>query len=58
MAQLTYGALIQGRVAMAVDSGNIAKKAVTIASRYAVRRQFSSNPHDVQETKLIDYAIH
>ncbi|KAG0228921.1 fatty-acyl coenzyme A oxidase [Actinomortierella wolfii] len=59
MAQLTYGALIQGRVAMVVDSGNIAKKAVTIAGRYAaVRRQFSSNPHDVQETKLIDYAIH
>ncbi|KAF8923758.1 acyl-CoA dehydrogenase/oxidase C-terminal [Dissophora ornata] len=59
MAQLTYGALIQGRVAMVVDSGNIAKKAVTIAGRYAaVRRQFQSNPHDVQETKLIDYAIH
>ncbi|KAF9103948.1 fatty-acyl coenzyme A oxidase [Mortierella sp. GBA35] len=59
MAQLTYGALIQGRVAMVVDSGNIAKKAVTIAGRYAaVRRQFQSSPHDVQETKLIDYAIH
>ncbi|KAF9363801.1 fatty-acyl coenzyme A oxidase [Mortierella sp. NVP85] len=59
MAQLTYGALIQGRVAMVVDSGNVAKKAVAIAGRYAaVRRQFSSNPHDVQETKLIDYAIH
>ncbi|KAF9193518.1 fatty-acyl coenzyme A oxidase [Haplosporangium sp. Z 767] len=59
MAQLTYGALIQGRVAMVVDSGNIAKKAVTIAGRYAaVRRQFSSSPHEVQETKLIDYAIH
>ena len=59
MAQFTYGALIQGRVAMVVDSGNISKKAVTIAGRYAaVRRQFSSSPHDVQETKLIDYAIH
>ncbi|KAG0221570.1 fatty-acyl coenzyme A oxidase [Mortierella sp. GBA43] len=59
MAQLTYGALIQGRVAMVVDSGNVAKKAVAIAGRYAaVRRQFSSNPHDAQETKLIDYAIH
>ncbi|KAF9962604.1 fatty-acyl coenzyme A oxidase [Mortierella alpina] len=59
MAQLTYGALIQGRVAMVVDSGNIGKKAVTIAGRYAaVRRQFSSSPHEIQETKLIDYAIH
>ncbi|KAF9215863.1 fatty-acyl coenzyme A oxidase [Podila verticillata] len=38
MAQLTYGALIQGRVAMVVDSGNIAKKAVTIAGRYAAYR--------------------
>ncbi|KAG0080010.1 fatty-acyl coenzyme A oxidase [Linnemannia elongata] len=52
MAQLTYGALIQGRVAMVVDSGNIAKKAVTIAGRYAaVRRQFQSSPHDA-------YAFH
>ncbi|KAF9926053.1 fatty-acyl coenzyme A oxidase [Mortierella alpina] len=59
LAQLTYGALIQGRVTMVTDSGNILKKAVTIAGRYAaVRRQFSSSPHDVQETKLIDYAIH
>ncbi|KAF9434006.1 fatty-acyl coenzyme A oxidase [Entomortierella beljakovae] len=59
MAQLAYGALIQGRVAMVLDSGSIAKKAITIAGRYAaVRRQFTSNPHDIQETKLIDYAIH
>ncbi|KAF8923072.1 acyl-CoA oxidase-domain-containing protein [Dissophora ornata] len=35
MAQLTYGALIQGRGAMVVDSGNIAKNAVSTASRYA-----------------------
>ncbi|KAF9281751.1 fatty-acyl coenzyme A oxidase [Mortierella alpina] len=59
LAQLTYGALIQGRVTMVTDSGNILKKAVTIAGRYAaVRRQFSSSPHEIQETKLIDYAIH
>ncbi|KAL7748275.1 fatty-acyl coenzyme A oxidase [Sorochytrium milnesiophthora] len=64
LAQLTYGALIQGRVAMVVDSGNTSKKALTIAIRYAaIRRQFSSSPTlagngPAQETKLLDYAIH
>lgn len=56
LAQLTYGALIQGRVAMVVDSGNTAKKALTIAIRYAaVRRQGGSGD---LETKLLDYRIH
>jgi len=56
LAQLTYGALIQGRVAMVVDSGNIAKRALTIAIRYAaVRRQGGSGE---LETKLLDYRIH
>lgn len=41
MAQLAFGALITGRVSMITDSGNIAKKALTIAVRYAaIRRQF------------------
>ncbi|KAI3633696.1 hypothetical protein MIR68_008643 [Amoeboaphelidium protococcarum] len=41
--QLAYGALIQGRVSMVIDSANVSKKALTIAIRYAaVRRQFSS----------------
>ncbi|KAI9184341.1 fatty-acyl coenzyme A oxidase [Blastocladiella emersonii ATCC 22665] len=58
MAQLAYGALIQGRVAMVVDSGNTAKKALTIATRYAaIRRQFAS-PGAADETKLLDYTIH
>lgn len=56
LAQLTYGALIQGRVSMVVDSGNVAKKALTIAIRYAaVRRQGGNGP---VETKLLDYRIH
>ncbi|KAI8925260.1 acyl-CoA dehydrogenase/oxidase, partial [Entophlyctis helioformis] len=47
LQQLTYGALISGRVTMVVDSGNISKKALTIALRYAsIRRQ------------LLDYVIH
>ncbi|KAJ1978322.1 fatty-acyl coenzyme A oxidase [Dimargaris verticillata] len=58
MAQLAYGALIQGRVYMVADSGNMSKKALTIAIRYAaIRRQFASKP-DQPETKLLDYPIH
>ncbi|ORE14203.1 acyl-CoA oxidase [Rhizopus microsporus] len=58
LQQLTYGALLQGRVAMVVDSGNVSKKALTIAIRYAaVRRQFSNSDSKI-ETKLLDYPIH
>lgn len=58
LQQLTYGALLQGRVAMVVDSGHTSKKALTIAIRYAaVRRQFSNSKSDI-ETKLLDYPIH
>ncbi|KAJ3013979.1 fatty-acyl coenzyme A oxidase [Thoreauomyces humboldtii] len=58
LQQLTYGALIQGRVAMVVDSGAIAKKALTIAIRYAaIRRQFGGKPGE-PETKILDYVIH
>jgi len=59
MQQLAYGALLTGRVMMAVDSSNIGKKAITIAGRYAaVRRQFKSDPKSEFETQLIDYPIH
>ena len=58
MAQLAFGALIQGRVSMISDSGNIAKKALTIAIRYAaIRRQFGGGSGKA-ETKLLDYVIH
>ncbi|WFD28158.1 acyl-CoA oxidase [Malassezia nana] len=59
MQQLAYGALLTGRVMMAVDSSNIGKKAITIAGRYAaVRRQFKSDPNSKYETQLLDYPIH
>ncbi|ORX61404.1 acyl-CoA oxidase [Hesseltinella vesiculosa] len=59
LQQLTYGALLQGRVAMVVDSGNTSKKALTIAIRYAaVRRQFANSRSGGVETKLLDYPIH
>ncbi|KAL2917998.1 fatty-acyl coenzyme A oxidase [Polyrhizophydium stewartii] len=58
LQQLTYGALIGGRVSMVVDSGNASKKALTIALRYAaIRRQFGARPGE-PETKILDYVIH
>ncbi|ORY04711.1 acyl-CoA oxidase [Basidiobolus meristosporus CBS 931.73] len=58
LPQLAYGALINGRVGMVRDSTNFAKKALTIAIRYAViRRQFSEAPGR-PETKILDYLIH
>ncbi|KAG0190177.1 fatty-acyl coenzyme A oxidase [Apophysomyces sp. BC1034] len=59
LQQLTYGALLQGRVAMVADSGHVSKKALSIAIRYAaVRRQFSNSNANGVETKLLDYPIH
>ncbi|WRT68758.1 uncharacterized protein IL334_005738 [Kwoniella shivajii] len=58
LAQLTYGALLGGRTSMVTDSSNSAKKALTVAVRYAaVRRQFSSGKNQL-ETQLLDYPIH
>lgn len=54
LAQLTYGALLQGRVAMVEDAGNISKKALTIAIRYGVvRRQFKTGDNAVS-ARLFD----
>ncbi|ORX68273.1 acyl-CoA oxidase [Linderina pennispora] len=48
-----------GRVSMVSDSANVAKRALTIATRYAaVRRQFSDGTPGKAETKLLDYPIH
>ncbi|RCH91857.1 fatty-acyl coenzyme A oxidase [Rhizopus stolonifer] len=59
LQQLTYGALLQGRVTMVADSGHFSKKALSIAIRYAaVRRQFASSHANGIETKLLDYPIH
>ena len=53
LAQLTYGALLTGRTMMVADSANSAKKALTIAIRYAaVRRQFKSDANNELETQL------
>ncbi|KAK4051733.1 fatty-acyl coenzyme A oxidase [Microbotryomycetes sp. JL221] len=58
LAQLTYGALLQGRTAMVADAANVAKKALVIAVRYAaVRRQFKIGGKEF-ESQIIDYPIH
>lgn len=58
LAQLTYGALLGGRTSMVADASNAAKKALTVALRYAaVRRQFGGGK-DKPETQILDYPIH
>lgn len=58
LQQLAYGSLIGGRVSMVIDSATFARKALTIAIRYAaIRRQFAPAPGK-PETKLLDYTIH
>eukprot|EP00164_Ancoracysta_twista_P005119 GFYU01006979.1.p1 GENE.GFYU01006979.1~~GFYU01006979.1.p1 ORF type:complete len:708 (-),score=206.83 GFYU01006979.1:453-2576(-) len=54
-AQLTYGALLTGRVGIVEDSAATAAKALTIATRYtAIRRQFHFGGR-AEETKILDY---
>lgn len=58
LAQLAYGALIGGRVSMAVDSYHFSKRFITIATRYAAaRRQFGFKKGE-PETRLLDYPYH
>lgn len=57
MAQMAYGALLAGRVGMAMDSYFTSRKFLTISLRYAtIRRAFAAGGG--QETKLIDYPYH
>jgi hypothetical protein len=58
LAQLTYGALLQGRTAMVADAGNVAKKALTIALRYAaVRRQFKTGENEVRFLAFLPFFL-
>ena len=55
--QLTYGALVHGRMAMIRESSDALKKALTIAVRFSCqRRQFGGGPGE--EHKLMDYRTH
>eukprot|EP01119_Soliformovum_irregulare_P000794 TRINITY_DN10585_c0_g1_i1.p1 TRINITY_DN10585_c0_g1~~TRINITY_DN10585_c0_g1_i1.p1 ORF type:complete len:730 (-),score=212.62 TRINITY_DN10585_c0_g1_i1:96-1988(-) len=56
--QLSYGALIGGRVSMIQDSSDYSKKALTIAIRYsAVRTQFPIGDNDYEEP-VLNYQSH
>ena len=57
--QLSYSALITGRVTMMMDSYRMTSRFITIALRYAIhRRQFKLRDSATEETKLIDYPLH
>ena len=60
LEQLSYSALLGGRVSMVLDSYRMSAKMSTIALRYAVaRRQFKgSSSSDGKETQLINYPLH
>src|SRR5436305_5182487 len=52
------GTLIRGRVSVAGSAASAAKRALTIAVRYAdTRRQFN-RPGDAREVVLLDYQTH
>jgi acyl-CoA oxidase len=52
------GTLIRGRVSVAGSAGSAAKRALTVAVRYAdARRQFN-RPDDAREVVLLDYQAH
>lgn len=60
LEQLSYSALLGGRVMMVMDSFRTSARFSTIALRYAVgRRQFkSSSQADGTETQLLNYPLH
>lgn len=60
LEQLSYSALLGGRVQMVMDSFRTSARFVTVALRYAVgRRQFKSKfQEDGTETQLLNYPLH
>lgn len=60
LEQLSYSALLGGRVMMVMDSFRTSARFSTIALRYAIgRRQFkSSSQADGTETQLLNYPLH
>eukprot|EP01130_Rhizamoeba_saxonica_P016042 TRINITY_DN7336_c0_g1_i1.p1 TRINITY_DN7336_c0_g1~~TRINITY_DN7336_c0_g1_i1.p1 ORF type:complete len:719 (+),score=148.75 TRINITY_DN7336_c0_g1_i1:30-2159(+) len=58
-AQMSYGALITGRVTMIIDSAKNVQRALTIAIRYsAIRRQFPSKTDEINEEQILNYQTH
>lgn len=56
LEQISYSALIQGRVSMVGDSFRHGARYITIALRYAIGRQQFGSPDN--ENQIIDYTLH
>ncbi len=52
------GALVIGRICVGLASISGAKKALTIATRYALKRRQFGSSDDVPETRIMDYPTH
>jgi acyl-CoA oxidase len=52
------GTLVRGRICVAAGAGASARKALSIATRYAVRRRQFSAPDSTEEVVLLDYLAH
>ncbi|MEV4945703.1 acyl-CoA dehydrogenase family protein [Streptomyces sp. NPDC053755] len=52
------GTLVQGRVSVGGAGVNVAKVALTIATKYAVRRRQFEATADAEEQLLLDYGLH
>ncbi len=52
------GALVQGRVCIAMAANTASKKALTIAIKYALKRRQFSQVNDQEETLILDYPSH
>lgn len=56
LEQISYSALLQGRVSMVVDSHRHGARFITIALRYAIARQQFGDPEN--ENQIINYSLH
>ncbi|ONH68068.1 Acyl-coenzyme A oxidase [Cyberlindnera fabianii] len=56
LEQISYSALIQGRVSMVMDSYRHGARYITIALRYAIGRQQFGKPGE--ENQIINYTLH
>ncbi|MFD3333014.1 acyl-CoA dehydrogenase [Streptomyces sp. NPDC058700] len=52
------GTLVQGRVSVAGAGVNVAKVALAVATKYAVRRRQFAAATDAEEQVLLDYGLH
>ncbi|CAM9023369.1 unnamed protein product [Wickerhamomyces anomalus] len=56
LEQLSYSALLQGRVTMVLDSFRQGARFITISLRYAIGRQQFGTPQE--ENQIINYSLH